>query len=84
MPMTMPRRRGRPRLHHHQLTTEQAEMVGIRGRLGLTQEAFAAALGVTPDAISQWERGRRNVSMPLLLLARMLLAQHHHRDVLPD
>lgn len=74
MPMTMPRRRGRPRLRTPQLTPEQTEMGSIRRHLGMTQEAFAEALGVTPDAVSQWERGRRNVSKPLLLLARRLLA----------
>jgi DNA-binding transcriptional regulator YiaG len=39
----------------------------------MTQAAFAQALGVTADAVSQWERGVRNVSRPVLHLARRLL-----------
>ena len=30
----------------------------IRGRLGLTQEKFAAKLGVTLPTINRWENGR--------------------------
>ena len=30
----------------------------LRGRLGLTQEAFADGLGVVPDTVQRWEVGR--------------------------
>ena len=38
----------------------------IRGRLGLTQEKFAAKLGVTLPTINRWENGRAKPS-PLAL-----------------
>lgn len=34
----------------------------IRGRLGLTQEKFAARLGVTLPTINRWENGRTRPS----------------------
>ncbi len=38
----------------------------LRARLGLTQEKFAARLGVTFPTINRWENGRANPS-PLAL-----------------
>ena len=34
----------------------------VRGRLGLTQEKFAARLGVTLPTINRWENGRASPS----------------------
>ncbi len=43
--------------------TELAQLIRkIRGRLGLTQEKFAARLGVTFPTINRWENGRANPS----------------------
>jgi putative transcriptional regulator len=38
----------------------------LRGRLGLTQEQFAAEVGVTFSTVNQWENGRRR-PQPFLL-----------------
>jgi putative transcriptional regulator len=47
--------------------TDIAEVVrGLRLRLGLTQEKFAARLGVTFPTINRWENGRTKPS-PLAL-----------------
>ncbi len=35
----------------------------IRKKLGITQKELAAELGVTPNAISNWENGVRNPSL---------------------
>ena len=37
-----------------------------RSALGMTQEEFAAALGVTQGTVSQWEIGRTHPSFGLL------------------
>jgi DNA-binding transcriptional regulator YiaG len=76
MLMTIPRGRGRPRKEQKPLTPAQEEIGQIRQRLGLTQEAFAEAIGVIPNTVSRWERGERDVSRSVLKLARRLLAQH--------
>lgn len=34
----------------------------VRGRLGLTQEKFAARLGVTLPTVNRWENGRAKPS----------------------
>ena len=38
---------------------ELAEMIkGLRGKFGLTQEQFAAKVGVTWSTVNRWENGR--------------------------
>jgi DNA-binding transcriptional regulator YiaG len=76
MLMTTPRGHGRPRAEMRPLTPLPAEIVQIRPRLGRTQEALAAALGVTTTTVSRWGRGAREGSLTVLQLARQLLAQH--------
>lgn len=50
-----------------------AAVLSARQSLGMTQAAFAAALGVTPRAVSNWENGHRSVSpMAVRLIASML------------
>lgn len=45
------------------LPFDAAQMVReLRGRLGLTQEKFAARLGVTFPTINRWENGRAKPS----------------------
>ena len=41
----------------------------LRLRAGLTQAAVAAALGVIPDTVANWERGRSNPQSPELAIA---------------
>lgn len=74
MLMTAPRGRGRPRKNVPHLNAAQEELVQIRQQLGMTQEAFAEALGVHADTISRWERGERRVSQMALKLARSIRA----------
>jgi putative transcriptional regulator len=48
-------------------TTQTAKLVKeLRFRLGMTQEQFAAELGVTLNTINRWENGKSNPS-PLAL-----------------
>jgi len=60
----------------------------LRGRMGLTQEKFAARLGVTYPTVNRWENGRAHPS-PLAMrqlkeLARQLgdtkLMKQHFAD----
>ena len=49
------------------LSADAAQMVRkLRGRLGLTQEKFAARLGVTFPTINRWEN-RRTKPSPLAM-----------------
>ena len=38
----------------------------LRQRLGLTQKALAAALGVHPNTVARWERGELGISAPMI------------------
>jgi transcriptional regulator with XRE-family HTH domain len=48
------------------------ELRQIRDRLRLTQAAFAARLGMTPNSLARLERGERGVSETVAILARLL------------
>jgi DNA-binding transcriptional regulator YiaG len=54
------------------ITTD--EIKAIRGRLDLTQKAFGERLGVTRDAVAQWETGRCKPGGPAEILIRQLAA----------
>ena len=44
----------------------------IRHRLGLTQEAFAALMGVSVQTLRNWEQGLRKPQGPALALLRIV------------
>lgn len=50
------------------------EIRGIRARLGLTQTEFAERVGVTRDAVAQWETARTRPRRPAEILIRQLAA----------
>lgn len=50
-------------------------VLSARQTLGMTQAAFAAALGVTPRAVSNWENGHRKVSTPVERLITTMLRE---------
>ncbi len=47
----------------------------IRARVGLSQSAFAALLGVSVRTLQDWEQGRRKPRGPALALLR-IVAKH--------
>lgn len=53
----------------------------VRARMGLTQEAFAALLGVPLATLRNWEQGRRSPSGPAL---RLLEVADRHPEALLD
>ena len=51
------------------------DIVKVRGKLGLSQSAFAAALGISQDTLQNWEQGRREPTGPARVLLR-IAARH--------
>ena len=47
----------------------------IRARLGMTQDQFAEALGISVKTLRNWEQGRRDPSGPAMRLLR--IAEKH-------
>ncbi len=43
----------------------------IRAKLGMTQEEFATALGISVKTLRNWEQGRRDPSGPAMRLLRI-------------
>ncbi len=59
-------------------TVESGEdILALRRFTGLTQEAFAQALGISIHTLRNWEQGRRKPEGPALALLR-LVARHPH------
>ena len=53
------------------------DVVALRRFVGLTQEAFAAALGISIHTLRNWEQDRRHPEGPALALLR--IAARHPR-----
>jgi putative transcriptional regulator len=47
------------------------DVVKVRGKLGLSQSRFAAALGISPNTLQNWEQGRRSPTGPARVLLRI-------------
>jgi DNA-binding transcriptional regulator YiaG len=52
------------------------EFARIRKRLGLTQPALAARVGVHPMTVSKWERGAQPIPEPVARLVMLLKPEH--------
>ena len=67
-------RRQRERIIRGQLRSGD-DVVALRRFAGLTQQAFADALGISVHTLRNWEQGRRNPEGPALALLR-IVARH--------
>ena len=61
---------GEGQLHTHRLKEPSPPQV-IRGRLNLSQSAFAGMIGVSLQTVQDWEQGRRKPSGPAEALLRI-------------
>lgn len=58
----------------------EPDVVAIRERYGLSQERFAALLGISVRTLQNWEQGRRRPHGPARVLLRV--AERHPEAVL--
>jgi len=61
------------------LPAERIHFREIRARLGMTQDRFAEALGISVKTLRNWEQGRRDPSGPAM---RLLRIAEKHPDIL--
>ena len=54
---------------------DTADIVRVRGKLGLSQSKFAAILGISTDTLQNWEQGRRSPTGPAKVLLK-IAAKH--------
>jgi putative transcriptional regulator len=59
---------------------EDPDVAAIRNDYGLSQEKFAALLGISVRTLQNWEQGRRHPQGPAKVLLRV--ASRHPRAVL--
>jgi putative transcriptional regulator len=69
-------RKQRERIMRGQIVPEK-DIVALRRFVGLTQEEFADALGISVHTLRNWEQGRRSPEGPALALLR--IAARHPR-----
>ena len=50
-----------------------ANLVKVRGKLGLSQSKFAAILGISTDTLQNREQGRREPTGPAKVLLKIVL-----------
>lgn len=59
-----------------------ADVTALRRFIGLTQEQFAAAMGISVHTLRNWEQGRRHPDGPAIALLR--IAARHPRVILEN
>jgi putative transcriptional regulator len=62
------------------LNLEDPDVAAIRNEYGLSQEKFAALLGISVRTLQNWEQGRRHPHGPARVLLRV--ASRHPKAVL--
>lgn len=67
-------RKQRERIARGQITSGE-DVAALRRFVDLTQEMFAAALGISVHTLRNWEQGRRSPEGPALALLR-IVARH--------
>jgi putative transcriptional regulator len=63
-------------------TIQAGDIVALRRFVGLTQEAFARAMGISVHTLRNWEQDRRTPDGPALALLR--IAARHPRIIRED
>ena len=63
------------------IEVEEPEVRAVREKVGVSQIAFAALLGVSPRTLQDWEQGRRKPSGPARSLLRIV---GKHPEVLTE
>ncbi len=59
-----------------------ADVTALRRFIGLTQEQFATAMGISVHTLRNWEQGRRHPDGPAIALLR--IAARHPRVILEN
>ena len=55
----------------HRIDVDEPDVRSVREKVGVSQNAFAALLGVSPRTLQDWEQGRRKPSGPARSLLRI-------------
>jgi putative transcriptional regulator len=64
--------RGEIELPARVVAVPTVEVAAVRKKLGLSQSRFAAAFGVSPRTVKNWEQGRRQPEGPAMVLLRVI------------
>jgi putative transcriptional regulator len=69
--------RGKPAAGTKIHVRQRVDVVAVRARTGLSQDAFARRIGVSVGTLRNWEQGRRRPDGPAMILLSMLERDPH-------
>jgi putative transcriptional regulator len=69
--------RGKPAAGTKIHVRQRVDVVAVRTRTGLSQDAFARRIGVSVGTLRNWEQGRRRPDGPAMILLSMLERDPH-------
>jgi putative transcriptional regulator len=56
----------------HVIDVETIDIAAARKKLGMSQDKFALAFGISPSTLRNWEQGRRRPEGPARVLLRVI------------